>query len=192
MNKKYIEIIWHGRGGQGAITAGQLMANSAYHEGFRGMTAVPIFGAERRWAPVRAFLRLSKEPVNIFSQIEDPDIIVVLDPTLLPIINIHLNPRKDITVIVNSNKKIEEIGLQDFQKVGIADITRIALNNNLTIAGSSILNTPILGAFAKTTGLVSMPSIEKSIITRLGEKQGAANIKAAKETFEATTVYTRN
>jgi 2-oxoacid:acceptor oxidoreductase gamma subunit (pyruvate/2-ketoisovalerate family) len=194
-NKKYIEIVWHGRGGQGAITAGQLIAESAYNEGYLGVTTAPMFGAERRGAPVKAFLRLAKEPIKIFSQIYDPDIIVVLDPTLLPMIDIHSNARKDIIIIVNSSKNIDEINeieLQDFHKVGIADITRIALNNNLTIAGSAILNTPILGAFAKTTELVSMESIENSILNKFGEKHGASNIKAAKETFDATTVHVRD
>ncbi len=189
IKKKYIEVIWHGRGGQGAITASQLIAEGAYHEGFKGVTTAPSFGAERRGAPVASFLRLSQETIRSFSQVSDPDIIVVLDPTLLEILKLKETYRSDATVIVNSTKKPEEIGLESFQKVGIADVTRIALNNNLTIAGSAILNTPILGAFVKTTGLVPFERVEESIKAKFSKEKAALNISVAHQTFEATTVY---
>jgi pyruvate ferredoxin oxidoreductase gamma subunit len=187
--KKYIEVIWHGRGGQGAITASQLIAEGAYKEGFKGVTTAPSFGAERRGAPVASFLRLSHEPIRSFSQISDPDIVVVLDPTLLPLLNLKKNYRHNATVIVNSTMKPDEIDLSDFKKVGIADITRIALDNNLTLAGSAILNTPILGAFVKTTGLIPLELVEESISSKFSEKAAAMNIDAARQTYDATEVF---
>ncbi len=189
-NKKYTEVIWFGRGGQGAITASQLIADAAYMEGYKGVTTAPSFGAERRGAPVSAFLRLSHEPIRIFSQVTDPDVIVVLDQTLLPVLNINGKFRKDAMVIVNSTKSAAELGLDSFSKVGTADITRIAVDNNLTLAGSAILNTPILGAFVKVTNLVSLSSVERAIMKKFGDK-AAINLLTAQIIFEMTTVYSQ-
>ena len=188
-DKKYTEVIWHGRGGQGAITASQLIAQVAYFEGYRGVTTAPSFGAERRGAPVAAFLRLSQEPIRVFSQVSDPDVIVVLDPTLLPIINLEEKYNKDSTVIVNSTKTQDELNIRNFRKVGIADVTRIAMENDLTMAGVAILNTPILGAFVRTTELVTLSSVEKSIINKFSREKAAMNILAAQLTYEATQIY---
>ena len=187
--KKYIEVIWHGRGGQGAITASQLIAEGAYREGFKGVTTAPSFGAERRGAPVASFLRLSQEPIRSFSNVSDPDIVVVLDPTLLPLLNLQNVYRHDATVIVNSTQTPEQIGIEKFQKVGVADVTRIALDNELTLAGSAILNTPILGAFVKTTGLVPMELVEASISSKFSAEKAPLNIAAARQTYETTKVY---
>jgi len=187
--KKYIEIVWFGRGGQGAITASQLIAEAAYKEGYEGVTTAPSFGAERRGAPVAAFLRLSHVPIRIFSQIADPDIIVVLDPTLLPILQLGKKYKSDALVIVNSTKCPSEIDLDMFRKVGVADITSIALANSLTLAGTAILNTPILGAFVKSTGLVSLPVVEEAIRSKFTGKKGELNVTAARQTYEATMVY---
>src|SRR4030042_1325818 len=83
MNTRPYEIRWHGRGGQGAITAAKIVAQAAYIKGYRGVTAAPSFGAERRGAPVSASTRISPEPIMVVSQIEGPDVVVVLDHTLL-------------------------------------------------------------------------------------------------------------
>ncbi len=193
MNKsKYTEVIWYGRGGQGAITASQIVAQVAYTEGYKGVTTAPSFGAERRGAPVAAFLRLSNEPVRKFSQVNNPDVIVVLDPTLLPILKLEQKYDKRATVIVNSTMSPEELNLAQFKKVGIADITSIALENNLTMAGVAILNTPILGAFVKTTNLVTLSSVEKAIIAKFSREKAALNILAAQMTFESTRIYTNS
>lgn len=189
--KKYIEITWYGRGGQGAITASQLVAEAAYKEGFKGITTAPSFGAERRGAPVAAFLRLSNEPIRIFSQISDPDIVVVLDPTLLPALDLKSKYRKDTVIIINSTKNPEELCLDYFNKVGIADITRVAVENNLTMSGVAILNTPIIGAFVKVTELISMDSAEKAIMKKFPGKKGSVNLLTAKIVHDSTKVYNR-
>ncbi|MCP4137619.1 MAG: pyruvate oxidoreductase subunit gamma [bacterium] len=187
--KKYTEVIWYGRGGQGAITASQLIAEAASYEGYKGVTTAPSFGAERRGAPVAAFLRLSSEPIRIFSQIDDPDVIVVLDPTLLSILELEKRFKKEAVLIVNSTKTPEELGLASFKKVGIADVTATALENNLTMAGVAILNTPILGAFVKTTELVGMPSVERFINSKFAGEKAELNVQTARITFESTKVF---
>ncbi len=187
--KKYIETTWYGRGGQGAITASQLVAEAAYSEGFKGITTAPSFGAERRGAPVAAFLRLSSEPIRIFSQIYDPDIVVVLDPTLLPVLDLKNKYRKDTIIIINSTKKPEELGLGYFNKIGIADITKIALENNLTQSGVAILNTPIIGAYVKVTGIIGLASVEKAIMKKFSKEKAAVNMLAAQIVHDITIVY---
>jgi 2-oxoacid:acceptor oxidoreductase gamma subunit (pyruvate/2-ketoisovalerate family) len=187
--KKYIEITWYGRGGQGAITASQLVAEAAYTEGFKGITTAPSFGAERRGAPVAAFLRLSDEPIRIFSQISDPDIVVVLDPTLLPVLDLPSKYRKDTVIIINSTKDPGQLKLGHFNKIGIADITKVALENNLTMSGVAILNTPIIGAFVKVTELISFDSAEKAILKKFPGKKGSVNTLTAKIVYDITKVY---
>lgn len=186
--KKYIEVIWYGRGGQGAITASQLVAEAAYLGGYQGVTTAPSFGAERRGAPVSAFLRLSHEPIRIFSQVSDPDIVVVLDPTLLPIIDIPGRFDKRATLVLNTTKTPQELNLDGFARVGTADITRVAVENKLTIAGVAILNTPILGAFVKSTGLVTIENVEKAIAEKFGRKADL-NIRVARLIHESTRLY---
>jgi len=187
--KKYIEIVWHGRGGQGAITASRLIANAAHYEGYKGITTAPSFGAERRGAPVSAFLRLAQEPLRIFSQINDPDVIVVLDPTLLSILDLERIYSTNSTLIINSTETPEKLNVSGFKKIGIADITSVALENNLTMAGVAILNTPILGAFVKTTELVSMQSVEWSIEQKFSAENAVKNIHTAKQIYESTKIY---
>ncbi|MCU0847060.1 MAG: 2-oxoacid:acceptor oxidoreductase family protein [Spirochaetes bacterium] len=189
--KKYTEVIWYGRGGQGAITASQLVAEAACIEGYKGITTAPSFGAERRGAPVAAFLRLSREPIRIFSQVTDPNIIVVLDPTLLPILDLRTRFDKNCTVIVNSTRDPVELHLDGFRKMGIADITSVAVENGLTIAGVAILNTPILGAFVRLTDLIGMPSIETAIKNKFGGGKAERNLAAARIIYDSTRIYER-
>ncbi len=187
--KKYIETTWYGRGGQGAITASQLVAEAAYTEGYKGITTAPSFGAERRGAPVAAFLRLSSEPIRIFSQIYDPDIVVVLDPTLLPVLDLPSKYRKDTVIIINSTKNPEELGLGYFNKIGIADITKVALENNLTQSGVAILNTPIIGAYVKVTGIIGLASVEKAIMKKFSRDKAVINMLTAQIVHDITIVY---
>ncbi|HOO70888.1 MAG TPA: 2-oxoacid:acceptor oxidoreductase family protein [Spirochaetota bacterium] len=191
-NKKYKEVIWYGRGGQGAITASQLIAEAAHIEGYKGITTAPSFGAERRGAPVAAFLRLSQEPIRIFSQISDPDVIVVLDPSLLPVLKLKDRYNSSATVIINSRHKPEDLDLDTFSLVGTADVTHVALENNLTMAGIAILNTPILGAFVKTTELVSLASVEKAVMKKFSPDKARINMLAAKIIYDSTVMHHRS
>jgi 2-oxoacid:acceptor oxidoreductase gamma subunit (pyruvate/2-ketoisovalerate family) len=187
--KKYIEVIWYGRGGQGAITASQLVAEAAYIQNYKGITTAPSFGAERRGAPVAAFLRLSSEPIRIFSQVSHPDIVVVLDPTLIDALDLPSKFNHNIKVIINSTKTPDELKLNMFKEVAVADITRVALENNLTMAGVAILNTPILGAFVKATNLVSMESIKQAIEKKFSAEKAKLNFHTAELIYHSTVIY---
>jgi len=189
-DKKYTEVIWYGRGGQGAITASQIIAEAAYLEGYQGVTTAPSFGAERRGAAVAAFLRLSHEPIRIFSQVSNPDIIVVLDPTLLPALN-HKTGNGAV-LILNSTKTPEDLYLKGYRRIGIADVTSVSLENRLTLAGVAILNTPILGAFVRITGLVGLHSVERVISRMFPGEKGERNINTARIINRTTRIYDYN
>ena len=104
-----MEIRWHGRGGQGAVTSAELVAQAAISEGKYGQ-AFPSFGPERRGAPVLAFVRIdSQEPIRIRAEITDPDVVVVLDPGLLTIVNVAAGLKKDGIVIINTKKSFADI-----------------------------------------------------------------------------------
>jgi len=106
-----IEVRWHGRGGQGAVTAAQILAEAAYLEGYKGVQAFPYFGAERRGAPIMAFTRMSDEEIRIRSQIYNPDFVVVLDSTLLGLIRVDEGLKEGGIIIVNSSKEPYELSL---------------------------------------------------------------------------------
>jgi 2-oxoacid:acceptor oxidoreductase gamma subunit (pyruvate/2-ketoisovalerate family) len=191
-DKKYTEVIWYGRGGQGAITASQIIAEAAYLEGYRGVTTAPSFGAERRGAAVSAYLRLSHEPIRKFSQVSNPDIIVVLDPTLLPSLNLEDKMGNGAVLILNSTKTPEDLYLKGYRRIGIADVTSVSVENRLTLAGVAILNTPILGAFVRITGLVSLPSVERVISRMFPGEKGERNINTARIINKTTRIYDYN
>ena len=103
-----IEIRWHGRGGQGVVTAGRLLAKTALGSG-QYFQAFPDFGPERMGAPIRAFTRLSSEPITIHAQIEEPDVVLVLDPTLLGTVPVTEGLKKEGTLVVNSSMSPAEV-----------------------------------------------------------------------------------
>ncbi|MCX5757575.1 MAG: 2-oxoacid:acceptor oxidoreductase family protein, partial [Candidatus Hydrogenedentes bacterium] len=157
------EIRWHGRGGQGAVSSAQMLAQAAYYAGFRGVTSAPTFGAERRGAPVTASTRLSPTPLRFFSQIVSPDIVIVLDDTLMECADATGGLKPNGWLIINSRKTPEQLGLSGALRIATADATRIAMENDLEVAGSVIVNTAMLGAFARATGLVTLDNIGEAI-----------------------------
>jgi len=176
-----IEIKCIGRGGQGAVTFAQILAIAAFDQGYPVVQAMPSFGVERRGAPSFSFTRLSKEICfGIRSQIYAPDIVVVLDPSLLKDINVTEGLKKKGIVIVNTNKPAKKLGIKNFE-VHIADATTVALR----IFGQDIVNTAMLGAFAAATKLVSLESLYKGVEQRFegNEKMIESNKKAIKEVY---------
>ncbi|HDN05624.1 MAG TPA: pyruvate ferredoxin oxidoreductase subunit gamma, partial [Candidatus Bathyarchaeota archaeon] len=155
------EIRIHGRGGQGAVTAAQLLAHAAFLEG-KWVQAFPYFGAERRGAPVKAFARISDEPILVHSQVYNPDYIIVLAPKLHEVVDVTEGLKKDSVIVMNTRKKPEEIGLKDW-RIATVDATDIALELDLLVSGLPVVNTSILGAFAKATGEVQLESVLKVI-----------------------------
>jgi len=176
------EIRIHGRGGQGAVTAAQLLAHAAFLEG-KWVQAFPYFGAERRGAPVKAFARISDEPILVHSQVYNPDYIVVLAPKLQEVVDVTEGLKKDGLILINTRKKPEEVDLKNW-RIATVDATGIALELNLLVAGQPVVNTSILGAFAKATGEVKLESVLKVIRETWSGSIGEINAKAAELAYE--------
>lgn len=180
-----IEIRWHGRGGQGAVTASELVAAAAILEG-KNALAFPEFGAERRGAPVRAYTRISDSPIIARTPIINPDIVVILDPSL--IMREYIEDLKEGgTVIINtklSPKEIRERLGAPAANIVTVDATSIAIK----YIGRPIVNTAILGAFVKGTGLVKLDTLTALIRERFPGELGEANVRAVKEAYEKALV----
>ena len=163
-----IEIRWHGRGGQGAVTSAELLALAAIREG-KFAQAMPSFGPERRGAPVLAFNRVSStSPIRVRSAITDPDVVVVLDPGLLSITDVTSGLKQGGTLVINSPKSLDEIN-SEFGgpwRLAVANATAIARE----ILGVTIVNTTMLGALAKASGVINLESLEEPIEERFGAR----------------------
>jgi 2-oxoacid:acceptor oxidoreductase gamma subunit (pyruvate/2-ketoisovalerate family) len=176
-----IEIRFHGRGGQGAVLASKVLAVAFFHENLY-VQSFPAFGVERRGAPVMAFLRVDQQPILLRVNIYEPDHIVVLDPTLIGAIDITSGLKPNGWVLINSHQSPEAFShLKDF-RVATVDATSIAIRNGLGSRTSPIVNTAILGAFSKVTGLVGIDSIALAIREELPGKKNE-NAKAAREAY---------
>lgn len=171
------EIRIHGRGGQGGVTAAELLARAAFKEG-KWVQAIPFFGAERRGAPVKAFARLADEPILLRSQVYNPDYVIVLDATLLELVDVTEGLKEDGGVIINTMKKPQEMDIKQGH-VATVDATGIALELQLLVAGLPVLNTTMLGAFAKATEEVKLESILDVIRQEWKGAAGEKNAKAA-------------
>jgi 2-oxoacid:acceptor oxidoreductase gamma subunit (pyruvate/2-ketoisovalerate family) len=172
-----IEIRFHGRGGQGAVTAANILAIAAFKEG-KDVQAFPYFGVERRGAPVTAFTKIDTRPVRIKSQIYEPDYVVVLDSSLLKAVNVTQGLKNGGIVIINADKKPEDIkGIEG--RIATVDATGLGSKE------APIVNTAILGAFAKASGVVKIESIVQSILESAPAKK-KENAEAAKEAYENT------
>jgi 2-oxoacid:acceptor oxidoreductase gamma subunit (pyruvate/2-ketoisovalerate family) len=181
--KKMVEFRWHGRGGQGAWTASELLARTALDEG-KYIQSFPEFGPERMGAPVTAFTRISSEPIRLHCAIYDPDVVVVLDNTLLKTVPVTsgLN-RDDDVLLVNSTDEpamLKESLRISKGKVWTVPATEIALK----ILGVPITNTAMLGAVAKATQIVSLEGIQKTLGGRFRAELAEKNFSVVKEAFE--------
>jgi 2-oxoacid:acceptor oxidoreductase gamma subunit (pyruvate/2-ketoisovalerate family) len=186
MKRKCIEIRWHGRGGQGAVTAASILAGAAYYEGYKGVTSAPFFGAERRGAPVIATTRFGWEPIRTFSQVEEPDVVVVLDETLLKVVDVTSGMRPDGIVLINTSKPPGNIQLKVPVNVSTTNATEWAKEAGLIVAGTILFNTAILGGFSKATGLISFQSIEKALRDHFKGAAGDRNVEGARLAYEGT------
>ncbi len=181
------EIRWHGRGGQGAVTSSKILAVAGFRSGFAGVTAAPSFGAERRGAPITASTRLSRGPIRTVSQVTSPDIVVVLDESLLAVGGAMAGLKPGGTVIVNSTKSPDEPAIsRDGCRVVTADVTGAALAAGVVVGGAPMVNTAILGAIAAATGLIGMDSLEDAIADHFPEAAAKKNREAARLAYECT------
>ena len=180
-----LEIRVHGRGGQGAVTTGQIMAIAAFYDNKQSQT-FPMFGVERTGAPVEAFVRISKEKINARCQIYHPDIVIVLEPSLIQAVDVTKGLKENGIIIINTNQPKEKLGLKGKFKVYTVDATSIALK----IFGKAIVNTAVLGAFAAITRTISLNSLKKAINEKFLETKGKLladlNNKAIEEVYNAS------
>ena len=182
---KIIEIRWHGRGGQGAVTSAELVARAAISED-KYAQAFPSFGPERRGAPVLAFNRISSgERIRVRAEVEEPDIVVVLDPGLLGIVNVTSGLKEGGMVVVNTIKKASEIkkALGVNCSLATVDANKIAMEN----LGVPIVNTTMTGALLKATGIVKLESMTEPLKERFG-RLAERNIKAMEKAYQETLV----
>ncbi|TQS83528.1 pyruvate ferredoxin oxidoreductase [Candidatus Methanomassiliicoccus intestinalis] len=169
-----MEVRFHGRGGQGAVIASEILAKAAIREGLYA-SAFPSFGVERRGAPVSAFCRISDKEIRTHASIYEPDYVVVLDQGLIKLTNVLQGMKEDGTAIVNTSKTAAELGLPE--NTVTFDATSAALKFGLGSQTAPIVNTAILGAFARVCNAVSMSSIIdciKSSVPAKREENAAA------------------
>lgn len=180
MSKLY-EVRFHGRGGQGAWTASLLLAQAGLKEE-KNIQSFPAFGPERAGAPITAYTRISDEPIQIHSSVYEPDIVVVLDPTLLgPAVIEGLKP--DSKVVVNTNESAAEVkkrlGLKKTE-IWVVDATGLALK----VLGVNITNTALLGAVVRASGIVKLDSVLEVVKERFSGKVRDQNIEVVKIAYK--------
>lgn len=178
-----IEIRWHGRGGQGAKTVSQLLAGAALRRG-RYVQAFPEYGPERSGAPVKAFTRLDTKEIRVHCSVYEPDIVVVLDPTLLHAKEVRVTEglKRHGILLVNTPHNTEEIRRQTGFAGRIVTLDADALARSV---GARFSNVVMLGALARLLGDISLEDLEHEFAQAFGEKALATNIAALHAGFEA-------
>lgn len=183
---EFLEIRWHARGGQGAVTAAKSLAETALVEG-KYVQAAPEYGPERAGAPLRAFNRISDKPIRLHSAVIAPQVVVVLDPTLVGAVDISEGTPEDATIIVNTPGSPAEIRQKmalKGRKIYTVDATKIALDS----FGLPIPNTPMMGALVKVTGLLKLDNVLKDVEKTLGKKFVGkvveGNLQAVRRAYE--------
>jgi len=180
------EIIFYGRGGQGAVTAANVLVEAAMYEGLNGQ-AFPFFGAERRGAPVTAFARMSDKPILKHGMFNTADILVVFDQGLVASgVVSRVRLRNNGVLIVNTPERgldLSRVASEGGFKAYAVDATRIAHDLKLVIAGWPVVNTAMLGALVGAVKLVGIESVKKAIVSYFGEKAGTVNAQAAERAY---------
>jgi 2-oxoacid:acceptor oxidoreductase gamma subunit (pyruvate/2-ketoisovalerate family) len=178
------EIRFHGRGGQGAVTAAALLSRAAFLAGKKGVQAFPLFGAERRGAPVKAFARIDDQEIVLASQIYEPDYVFVFEEWLLD--GALEGLKKDGWIIVNTKRKPEDFDTD--HRIATTDATGIALSNDLKVAGFPVINSSILGVFPKVCSGIKLEHITRAIKNYWPGGVGERNALACEQAFNATEV----
>ncbi len=175
----------HGRGGQGVVTAAEMLSVAAFDEG-RHAQAFPSFGSERTGAPVVAFCRIDDKEIRLREPIISPDALIIQDPTLLHQVDCFAGLKPDGYILINTGKTFEELGLGDLvathraERLCTVPATELALRH----VGRPVPNVPLLGGFAAVTGVLRLASVVKAIKDRFDGKVAAGNIAAAQEAYE--------
>jgi pyruvate ferredoxin oxidoreductase gamma subunit len=182
-----LEIRWHGRGGQGTVTAAKVLAEASMAEG-KNVQAFPEYGPERMGAPLRAYNRISGKPMTLHCQVTNPAVVAVVDPTLIETVDVTDGATLDAVFVINTQKSPAELrkklGLKKTQKVFSVDANRISIET----IGRVMPNTPMLGALTKATGVINLDTLLKDIRASFGKKFSEKiinnNLDAARRAYE--------
>ncbi len=173
------EIRLHGRGGQGVVTAAELLAAAAFEDG-KYAQAFPSFGSERMGAPVQSFVRIADRKVRARNQVDSPDYLIIQDYTLIGAVDVLSGLKEDGMVIVDTAKNPQELALKTKAEILTIPATEIALK----ILGKAIQNTTLIGAFAGATGLISVDAIKRSVKKRFPGELGEKNARAVQTAYD--------
>ena len=179
-----LEVRWHGRGGMGAVTSAELVARAAISEG-KYAQSFPSFGPERRGAPVIAFLRISDEFIRTRTPIDQPDVVVVLDPGLLYAVDITSGLKKNGKIIINSRKLPAELKSEFRYQWAVAAVNATVIAREAI--GMPITNTAMMGALLKLTEAVKIDSVVEQLHERFGAR-AKGNIEAVRRAYEETVI----
>ena len=171
--KGITEFRWHGRGGQGVVTSNQMLGKAALAEG-NYIQAFPEFGPERTGAPVRAFLRISKKPIQVYAQVYHPDVVVCIDPTLVEVVNVAEGLKDDGTLVINTDKGPEAIR-EKFGFKGGKVVTVDASTIAMEVMGRPFYNMPTMAAAVQATGIVAVDTVLHEVLERYPGKVGNLN-----------------
>jgi 2-oxoacid:acceptor oxidoreductase gamma subunit (pyruvate/2-ketoisovalerate family) len=180
--EKIIEIRWHGRGGQGTVTAAKIVAHAAFHAGYHGVAMTPTIGTERRGVPVFTSLKLSRHKIYDLSPIERPDMIVVLDHLLLEENGVVNGLKPGGVIVINSPKPPDAYRFPGMQ-VAVADVTSLASRSGLK---PGIVSSGIIGAFARANGLIAIEQLADAIREEFKGMRPMENVRAARLVYEKT------
>ncbi|KYK22385.1 hypothetical protein AYK21_00160 [Thermoplasmatales archaeon SG8-52-2] len=187
-SRKLVEIVFHGRGGQGAVTAANLLVAAALNDGNKGVQAFPFFGAERRGAPVRAFARISEDEIHLRSEIYEPDIVIVLDESIMEIVDVLKGLKENGKILINTRTNPKDFDFSKKFNVATVDATGIALKHEILVGGIPVVNTPILGAIPRLLDRVTLKSIQKTIKNKWKGKLSEKNVNATQDAFDQVEV----
>ncbi len=187
-SEELVEIVFHGRGGQGSVTAANLFVAAALKDGNKGVQAFPFFGAERRGAPVRAFARISGDEIHLRSEVYNPDIVIVLDESIMDIVDVLKGLKKDGKVLINTTKKPDDFDFSKKYDVATVDATGIALKHEILVGGIPVVNTPILGAIPKILARVTLKSIQNTVKGKWKGELADKNVKATQDAYDDVEV----
>ncbi len=179
-----LEIRWHGRGGQGAITAAKIFATAAFKSGYTGVVMAPTFGTERRGAPVFTSLKLSREKIYDISPIETPDVVVVLDHLLLTEADVTGGLKPGGLIVLNTPKPMEAYDFEGM-RLAVADVTSLAAEAGLP---RGVVNSGILGSVCRALDLVPFKLLVAEIESEFRTKRPEANAAAARLAYQKTVV----
>jgi 2-oxoacid:acceptor oxidoreductase gamma subunit (pyruvate/2-ketoisovalerate family) len=179
-----IEIRFHGRGGQGAVKGSDILAMAAFREG-KEVQSFPFFGVERRGAPVTAYTRISDDEIRIHCFIYEPDVLVVLDSSLMSAVPLTDGLKPDGKIIINTTQPASAFPMPNAEgaRVYTVDCSSIAIRHGLGSQAAPIVNTTILGAVSRATGLVSIESVMECIREKIPQKP-EQNALAAREAYD--------